>query len=211
MKYKEFVEKAVKIFDDKKRKKEILKNRVFRGRAASSSSDLEDLLAIAIAESIPKKYSVFVDYPLSFKSGNKGTITMYPDISIIKDNILVGIVEFKIDLGYMKKEWINQFKNSIKRLQNSTILKYKENVGTINAKKDYLQTSKILKTCVVVLSSKNSHNRLQYFKKELKPFILMQGIHPNAYKMIAKDKVELILKSNNDWLKFIKYLKTKYR
>ncbi|MDP2682421.1 MAG: hypothetical protein Q8P28_06400 [Deltaproteobacteria bacterium] len=214
--YKEFVKKAVRIFTQKKKEKGILKNRVFRGRAATSSSDLENLFAVAIAESIPKQYSILVDYPLSIKKGSMRALTLYPDISIVKGNVLKGVIEFKIDLGYLKKEWINQHKTSIKQLENASILKYKKNVGTIKAKKDCLKISKKLASCVVVLSSENSHNRLDKFKTELKPYILFKrdnddnGVHPNSSKMESNEIIKKILKGKTDWPEFINYLEVNY-
>lgn len=214
MKHRTFVKRTVDIFFDKKEAKEISR-RIKRGRSANSASEIEELFAKAVASAIPKEYSLLIDYPISYKPTPKSkTRTVYPDISIVKDNTLVGIIEFKIDLGYLPAGWSKKHKTIQKELKASRQATYKRDVGLPQSCKIALKVKRGLKTRVVVLTDHNDHNLMGKFKKDNKCYVLTTGIHPNSHKTRIDDKHKIIKKLSSNskgWDRFMLYLSKAYK
>lgn len=212
MTYKDFVSSTVNIFADKKAKKEIGKDhRIWRGRAPSASPELEELLSLVVADEIPKDFSLLVDYPLSYKVSGKRAKTIYPDITVIKHVTIVGIIEFKIDLGYLPKDWSEKSLAIFGELKEAKNIKYKKHVGTPKAEESSLSVSDALKRCVVVLTKANDHNRIADFQKSNNCFILCGGEHPNSHDLSMETIKQSIMNSKNDCEKFVTYLKSNFR
>lgn len=209
-----FVRKAVNIFFDKKKRKHISRC-IKRGRAANSSAELEDLLAKAVANAIPKEYHILIDYPMSYKpSPRKRTKTIFPDIAIVKYNTLKGIIEFKNDLGYLHESWSKRSKALFEEFRQSKHAKCKDDVGSPGSK-EILMIRKGLKRCVVVLTDRNDHGIMPKFRKDNKYFVLTTGrYHPNSHKVPIED-VDIIIKDlaldSSGWDKFMKYLSRNYK
>jgi len=215
MKYVEFVSEVVNIFFKKKRNKDI-SNRIKRGRSATSSAEIEDLLSKAIANAIPNNYQLLVDYPISYKpSKSQRTKTIYPDISIIKNKSLKGIIEFKIDLGYLPENWSLKNQNSFREMINAKSAYYKLGVGVPKQIPQILIIPKGLKRCVVILSAKNDHGHIAEFKRKNKPcYVLVSGKHPNSHEIEMKDKlsfIEELAQNSSGWNSFINYLIKTYK
>jgi len=209
-----FVRKSVNIFFDKKEGK-CISGRVKRGRAATSSAELEDLLAKAVADAIPKEYNILVDYPMSYNpSSRKRTKTIFPDIAIVKDNTLRGIIEFKSDLGYLQKNWSKQNKVLFEKFRQSKYATYKDDVGSPGSK-EILKIRKGLKRCVAVLTDRNEHGKMPKFRKDNKCFVLTTGeYHPNSHKVPIEEKDRIIndlALNSSGWDKFMKYLSRTYK
>ena len=214
MKHRTFIRRAVDIFFDKKEAK-IVTRRIKRGRSASSASEIEELFARAVASAIPKEYKLLVDYPISYKPTPRSkTKTIYPDIAVIRDGVIVGIIEFKNDLGYLPKGWSRKNEKIYEELRNSKQAIYKNDVGLPDSYKVTLKIRKGLKMCVVVLTDHNDHGKMIRFKKINKCYVLTTGIHPNSHKTHIDDKREIVKtlsKNSNGWDKFMKYLSRAYK
>jgi hypothetical protein len=103
MEFQDFVRKCVLLFREAKQKK-VISPRVTRGRAASCSSACEDLIALAISEMIPNGYQLLVDYPMTVRHGNgQGAKTAYPDVTVLCNRTLAGVIEIKVDLVISRK------------------------------------------------------------------------------------------------------------
>lgn len=213
MTIKSFATKVVNLFQSRKDSKRI-KPRITRGRAIDCSSEIEELFAIAISEIIPKKYSLFIDYPLSIKKSNK-TLVIYPDISLVEDNILKGIVEIKIDLGYLKKAWIKNSNSIYQSIIKSKSIKYRKHVGQPNKEKDLLTVSPKLKRSVIVLTGKNAHNKLESFTNTQSDcFVIFPSHHPNTSK-VSKEGLNKFIKdmygNDKQWNKMVNYFEKNFK
>lgn len=112
-----------------------------RGRNHSISSQAEDLLAFFIVQRCSlENCEVWVDYPISFKtkskttkSGNPGTKTIYPDISLVRkneqgQNEIYEMIDLKMDLGWKREleSYLNQKLNLVKEMRASRVATYKK-------------------------------------------------------------------------------------
>jgi hypothetical protein len=213
MEFKIFTKKVVNLFQSRKKEKRI-NTRIKRGRAKDCSSEIEELVAIMISNILQDKYSILIDYPLSYKT-KKRTKTFYPDISIIEDSKLRGIIEVKIDLGYLDKEWIKNNQNIFKSIKISKKVTYNKNVGLLKKEIDELSIYKNLKRAVIVITGRNDHDNLEGFvNKQKNCFILMPKHHPNDSIINKDNKNKLIREISSDdkqWNKMIQYFKQNYK
>lgn len=213
MNFKTFTKKVVNLFQSRKDSKKI-KPRITRGRAIDCSSEIEELFAIAISEFIPKKYFLFIDYPFSIKKDNK-TLVIYPDISIVEDNVLKGIVEIKIDLGYLKKTWIKNSNSIYQSIIKSKSIKYRKHVGQPNKEKDLLTVSPNLKRSVIVLTGKNGHNKLKKFTKTQSDcFVIFPLHHPNTSKVSKEGLnkyIDDMCKNDKQWNNMVNYFEKNFK
>lgn len=179
-------EKYIKENEQKK-----LGNHVYRGRAESASSKFEDRFGQFLENVLSEEYLILVDYSLSFKKSPKvRSKTIYPDISIIKNNKrLVGIFETKIDIGYEKVDWLKKYKEKYNKMINVGKVKFRPNNLMRKFGNEYdneyieLKVFKNIKIAYLILSGENNHNRI--FEKSIKYnncFALMENIHPNNEK-----------------------------
>jgi hypothetical protein len=187
--FKCFTEQVVKTFHEKRESKALdgEGGRVIRGRSPSSSSDLEDLLALAISRILDFNYSFLVDKAISFKTPNMNRAkTIYPDIMIIKDEVLMGIIELKIDLGFVKKNWSEKYKDSLAEIAKLDNVNYgdkkKLKVG------EHLRTNSL----IVVLSAGNAHGKLDGFVKDTKAIVIYKRNAPRNKKYDKSNRGELI-------------------
>jgi hypothetical protein len=213
MNYPEFVRSAVQLFQCRKKAKRI-SERVFRGRAAKCDSDIEDLIAKAISGFLPQKYTLLVDQPISFsvREGSRKK-TNYPDICVIQDNHLMGIVEVKIDLGYLKQDWVRENNIRLEELRGAASLSYNKDVGTPERCPQSLKPAQQVLSSVVVLTGKNAHGRMELFGKQDDCFILIPDHHPNSHKIGEKDLERFIAQISETplaWKKMEHYFKSRY-
>lgn len=210
MNFETFADKCIALFQEAKRKKSIAPPRVMRGRAGSCSSDCEDLLALGISEMIPQKFSLLVDYPLTIRNttGERAE-TIYPDIAILCENRLIGIIEVKNDLGYMSEDWANKSLQNLEKLQNAESISYRKNVNmNIREPKTSIIAEKNIKQAVVVISGENAHGRMSALQGQHTCFILMPHYHPN-HPNAAKD-IKEIVRDSSGWTDFEKYMAAQY-
>lgn len=210
MKFDIFATKCVAIFQEAKRKKSIAPPRVMRGRAGSCSSDCEDLLALGISEMIPEKYSLLVDYPLTIRNQTQARAeTIYPDIAILCENRLVGVVEIKNDLGYMSEDWAKKSQENLRKLQSAESISYRKNVN-VNMREPQasIVADKNVAQAVIVISGENAHGRMGALQGQHTCFILMPHYHPN-HPEAAKD-IQEIIQDSTGWSALEKYMAAHY-
>lgn len=202
MSYSKSVESAiVELHDDYNKIKKRYKNksnRVLLGRSFSMGSQFQ----YNLASKLFSKYGflVLVDYPIKLPNRRQ---CLYPDILVIKNNRLIGIIEVKIDLGlirlgffgikhtkrskekysYSKKE--NKFMKHYNELSNSDYFTYKilNEDGTKTKSKPVMIGKKIEKISLVV--TKHNHpKREKCFYESMKDsgfklLFILEKIHPN--------------------------------
>lgn len=171
--------------------------RISRGRAPSLSDLFENSLAILLENYIDDEIQLFVDFPISYKEKNKNRkTTIYPDIALIKNDYLIGLIEAKIDLGYFNVENAKKRKKTIKNLLMS------KNV-TINSREIFIDR---LISINVILSGSNHSERIEIFRKTVEnPIILISSgnLHPNDDKVIIDQYFKQIQNEANiyEWTK----------
>lgn len=209
---KKLIGDTIDLFLKKKNSKRISK-RVRRGRAASIASEFEERFAIFLENILPPEFSIFIDYPMSYRISNvKRTKTFYPDIALIKDHILVGIIELKIDLGWLRKDWTRKQKSDFKNLRDVKHVTYKAADRANKKNSAKLKIGNNLNRMVVLLTDENDHDRLEVFKEKENCFILCSGVHLNDPKITEKTKKQTIqsISSNKEnrknWSALSEYL-----
>jgi len=215
MEFQDFVRRCVSLFREAKKKK-MISPRVTRGRAGSCSSACEDLIALAISEMIPNEYKLLVDYPLTVRHGNgQRAKTAYPDVAVLYNRTLAGVIEIKVDLGYLPEDWSKQSGGMFSQLQQATSLTYRTNVGTVNNEVISISPAKEMDRIVVVLSGLNDHGRLDAIKQANSVcFVLMPQHHPNSYYVDANNLEKFITAIADDprgWDSLKRHLARRYQ
>lgn len=182
---------------------------IFRGRSASVSSEIEDLIARFLSLNLPSNYKYFVDQPMKFE----GFTTKYPDIVIQdSDNGLIGnLIDVKNDLGFKKRTGIFDFCEKWDAVIES--VKNTKTHFKLGHTKELLKGkfSKNLKYHVVVITEKNSGSRIKEDQervgklKNVNLYFLSEGIHPNKYlnKSVITEKLIIHNKEFDRLLSFI--------
>ncbi len=174
----------VKAFHKKKKGKSITE-RIQRGRARASANEFEEELSRLIEKYTPADVRLLVDFPMSFgKSSSKRAKTIYPDIAFIRGGSLIGIVEAKIDLGYLSRDWVRERKQITRHLISN---------GIVQAEECEISVSKRLMTACIVLTAKNHTERLLDFKKKVdNAFVLIskEHSHPNDNNIVGRSAVK---------------------
>jgi hypothetical protein len=193
-KIKQLIEEIIDWNIDIKNKKPI-NNRVFRGRSPSFSNFFEDRFAIMLGKVLHSNYTIFIDYPISYRTDAHPTKKIsYFDIMILKDyisnskennGILCGIIELKIDLGWLDNKWIKTKLDQINLLKNQAHeVGFKDNTTEQQDRKK-LKVKKGFPWAVVLATNHNHYERFPAFKKELNSadiecFVLSNNIHIRA-------------------------------
>ena len=153
----EFINKVVELYIEARNTTTIIKKNIKRGRSHTISSQVEDLFAFYISEIIstedlPNNIEILIDQPYSYKIDNK-SYTFYPDISIIKDNIVIKIFDLKMDLG-----WNRDFSpfciDKIHLIEEIRAKEVKTKDGITKESKNY-KISNDLKYNIVIISNEN--------------------------------------------------------
>lgn len=180
------------------------------------SFKIADRFQFKFARSISKKLTsskILVDYPISCTNRSQ---PIYPDLLLIDDNKIKGIVEIKIDLGFFryndfgityKKEnktysydiASNKFCHKYSNFLRSEEIWYK----TKSKKKRVdLKVTKAPKKIFIVVSRKNHENRIPFFKQSIKDanfkaLFLLDEIHPNK-KHATDDLIKKEISNKRD-------------
>jgi len=123
---------------------------------------------------------IWIDTPISLPvRGAERKRIIYPDISLVRacgrSRELIGIVEAKIDLGFLSPEWADDLRRTVERLKEA---------GDAAAGDEGLSVSRKLRAACVVLSARNHGDKAPRLKEELSEvFILLSKDcpHPNAH------------------------------
>jgi hypothetical protein len=182
---KKLIRSMVRLFQERKQGKRI-SARVYRGRAAPVSYEFENRFAMLLKRVLPDNYSIYVDYPISYKVRNKRRkTTSYPDILIVEDEDgVVGIIEVKIDLGYLNKGWIPKNKKDFSNIRHAKKVTYRSLVRMGKRPRAEFRVSEKISRAIVLLTDRNDHGRLPDFSKQANCFILITKFsHPNSSKI----------------------------
>jgi hypothetical protein len=204
--FSKFINDLIKLYQVSKKEKQI-GARIVRGRNNSISSSFEERVGKYLDAVLPYSYNIYLDFPISYhvRTRNRKK-TLYPDILIVKNNkILSGIIELKIDLGWLSSEWTKKTLSEFIGLQKS--LEVTSSLGTLRVRRS-------LPRAILLLTSKNDHGRLSRFLThcKCKVFVLSRNIHPNdiesssvqnSTRQISSDPVNL--KNWNDFANFIQH------
>lgn len=129
-------------------------DRVYRGRSSSVSSIFEDSTAIYIDQFFKDEtIKILVDTRINLKPFNK---YFFPDITIIQQNQIIGIIELKLDLGFINKQYFtNQHAHNNMMLESESV-SFKVENDIFNIK-----FSPNCQHLTLVLTAANSHNQIK--------------------------------------------------
>ncbi len=200
----------VKVFHEKKKGK-VITERIQRGRSRDSANEFEEELSRLIEKYTPVDIRILVDCPLSLEksTSKKRAKTIYPDIAFIRGNSLIGIVEAKIDLGYLSPDRVPDREQIIRQLVSDGIVKAE---GRKIAVSKRLMTA----TACVILTANNDHGHLPRFKKEVdNAFVLVsqEHAHPNDDNIVGRSAVKDYLEEvaqdkshRQEWKRFERFI-----
>ncbi len=180
-----------------------------RGRSPAISDFFEDNFAKILGNILLDRYDIFVDYPITYQINNQRRTTCYPDIMVVRndnksDRLLSGIIELKIDLGYLSDNWaktkLNQINTLKERVEQVTI---NLGIGTNQKILQLLGVKENFPWAVVLLTSLNDHGRLKNIKNELSNgdvqcFVISNNIHPRGYEIDKSNKNDNLNKIYRD-------------
>lgn len=187
-------------------------NPVQLGRSFRVSDKLQFEFANALSKQI-KSDKILVDYPISCTIR---TQPLYPDILIIKSGIITGIIEMKIDLGFLNLESFgitakkkskytyrikdNNFRTNYENLINSQEVYYKMKSGKKN--RVDVKINKKVKKKFLIITEENDHGRKKYFEQAIKDagfeilFLLNKTTHPNRDYDLTDDITKELMKKS---------------
>jgi len=199
---KDLLEKTVELFQERKISKRV-SERIQRGRAVSIASEFEERFAILLERVLPANYLVLIDYPISYTvDDRKRRKTSYPDIAIVRNTQeLVGIIELKIDLGYLKRGWVEKANSDFELLRTAGKATYKTDIGTPKAKARDISVARDLRRAVIVLTGANDHKRLLAFRERQENCYVLcskDNRHPNDYSIDAYNRAAFLEKVFSD-------------
>ena len=180
--------------------------RVYRGRSVSISSSFESRMAHAIITILPDNFVILIDTPLSYHVRNaKRKKTLYPDLMLIKvsetNSELMGIIELKIDLGWLADGWAAKRRRLWRELSTVNNFTIKENPLV----KGKITRNKSLPVFTVVLTEQNDHGRWGKFErahsKAVSSLLDKTYPHPNDPKCPAPEKIKKSLLHDNGFEK----------
>lgn len=204
----EYFRKIIELYHHSREPKYYNPN-IKRGRSSSISSELEDLTALFIALNNPNKCLYFTDQPMTFE----GSTTKYPDIVIQNQSgAIKNLIDVKTDIGWNRDGMYSFCKEWEKRIESikGTKTTFKQGIDkTIH----HGVFSKRLKYHIIVVSKKNSGNKIESVhekvKKELKNirlYTLSEGVHPNNYKYSPSETMEKIQIHENEFKRLFAYI-----
>jgi len=183
---KEFMRQVIELYINARKPKHYHPN-IKRGRSHTISGALEDLFAAFLAFNVTEHYNFYVDQAITV---NKHT--MYPDVMLVKNNMIRNLVDIKTDLGWKRHQFANLCKDS-----NAKIAKLGGKKGAIKdgitKKQESLSFSRKVCNHIVIISDQNIQAEL--FKKHMKAveklshidvYVLSKNQHPNAYDKNAE-------------------------
>lgn len=125
---------------------------------------------------------ILVDYPISYKLEDiPRAKTIYPDITLVRENTILAIIEAKIDLGFLKDDWASNRGDTLEALKSS---------GEITIDRTAVSVAKTFSSCCVVLTAQNNRGRLAGFLEQpINPIVLIleDHLHPNDDNVLSDD------------------------
>lgn len=193
-------------------------NRSLRGRTISISDKFEEEFALFLEEILPTKYSFLIDFPLSYHvNGRTRKKTTYPDIAIVENaSVLAGVLELKIDLGFLRKGWAKDWNRNLAELSAAKEVSYRTSPRTGKKGKVRMSVLPDLPRAIVLLTANNDHKRLGLLTQKCKCHILSMHIHPRSRSITElnlKSKLQKICSDSDNcahWQDLATYLGTHY-
>jgi hypothetical protein len=156
---------------------------IYRGTNPSVSADAENLFARYLKERLPGSVEIWVDSQISYiaKSKNKQEKRIFrPDICVIRGDTVIGAFELKMDLGYIREEFVPNAKKQAALLRK---LVEKKNACSIAQKgpPDIYFAGNLVMNFVVINGSNISRDKLRKVEDAFKAkppgplFILSRG------------------------------------
>jgi len=183
---KEFMFKVIELYV-KARSPAFYHPKIKRGRSHAISGLVEDLLAAFLAFNLTGDYDLYVDQPIIL--GNSEISSVYPDITLVKGDSIVNLIDVKMDLGWIRRGFI-EFCEERDRLIDKIKGKEGKIKDGITKEQKELSFSENLEYHVVLVSELNiSPKQLEKNKNgvsglsNVKVYFLSGGIHPNTYNI----------------------------
>lgn len=214
----ELISEMVNVFQGKKENKRIT-DRIQRGRSPASADEFENKLAKLVAAHTKEEFRIYVDYPISYDIGqskyDEGAVlrkprvkTFYSDVAILhmkEKPVLVGLLEAKIDLGYLMDDWAKKRDELFQNILCAEKVRMKLPNSNKNAE---VEVAKDLVRATIVLTARNHTERLKNFPQDNPPIVLISQDHkhPNEDDMTEKEKYIDLIKNNDknrsEWERF---------
>ena len=190
-----------------------VEGRVYRGRAVSISSSFETKMAHALLHFLPdNNFVILIDTPLSYHIRNvKRKKTLYPDLMIVRrvneaKSELVGIIELKIDLGWLADGWATKRRRLWRELATVRELSIKENPLV----KGKLERKESIPVFTVVLTQQNDHGRWKKFERQhagaVCSLLDKKYPHPNYSEGLTPNQIKKCLGEDKEFEKRIQTL-----
>lgn len=197
----DYVEKIIELYHNSKNLTNSNSGQISRGRSRSISGEVEDLTALYLSKNIPSA-TFMVDQPLKV---NGRTQPFYPDITVIKDNVITDLIDIKLDLGFSRKEedqksiqekWQTVI-NDLIREKKVTYTPQKirqENCDMKPNKKSsdiQLNVCENVKCHIVIISEANGKCSIGD-NTDVFVYVMTIGLHPNNYNYSLECKKQKI-------------------
>jgi hypothetical protein len=199
MNNKEFINEIISFYKNANERAKIKPN-IHRGRIHSIYSLVEDFFGVYIDnllqennEYFQNNFEILIDYPFVCKAGK--TKTFYPDIAVIKNNVIIKLFDIKMDLGWNRNflPFCEEKSNFMELLLKNKIVEIRKN----NQKLIY-QVSPLIKYNIVLISNENiskkdRENNIENISKNenLNIYILTEGVHLNNISEETKSKLKI--------------------
>lgn len=164
-----------------------LKN-IERGRNHPISSRAEDLFTLILSNNLSKKLSYRIDQPMTVAGK-----TIYPDIAIIENDVVLNFIELKLDIGWNRNEFHEYLKNLDKKMKIIQNQEATMKHGITKMRKS-LRISKKCKNHTVIVSGTNikenlldSHITKAKSLENTHLYVLSEHVHPNTYKFSTNE------------------------
>jgi len=184
------------------------KSNVILGRKFSLGTEFQYEFAKRLFEG--SSYLVLVDTPIKLPNRKQ---RVYPDIVIIKDNELRGLMEVKMDCGWIGEDKLKDELETYKEITNSSSFSYSTYTDeSMEKKKPFPEVviPKNIKKIFVIVSRKNDHDRIDEYVRELvetagfELLILLENTHPNG-RVNSTEIEEDIAKRKDEIRKIINF------
>jgi hypothetical protein len=180
--------------------------KIHRGRSHSISAIAEDLVAAFIAFNLCEDFDIYVDQPITVVDQKT---TIYPDISIITHNMLLNIIDVKMDLGW-KRDQLAAMCSQHSNLVNNIRSKKGKMKDGITKKTSSISIGKDCRYHILIISGCNITKKQLIEQRELSKnyepdvycHVLSGGEHPNEYNITDDDLWDKLEIYNEEFDKF---------
>lgn len=166
-----------------------------RGTSHSISSITEDLFGCYCADKVvnPSNIKILIDPQISFavsklrNKNDKKALLIRPDVALTKSNVATCFFDIKTDLGYKRKEFLEQAKERGEQMSIINGVKSTYNDGETKIQNPLLISKKIQFIYIIISQGNISKLKLDNFINDIRMIknidilLLSTGDHLNAY------------------------------